>query len=304
MRQPVSVKRQVWFPSLVWGTAFVALLLALDDGVSPSLIRDSTVQGTLFICGGGDTPDQVMNRFVQVAGGANARIVVITTASRTADSDEVEEQLEYWRNLPVAHLNVLHTRSRETADNVEFGRPLTTATGVWFIGGSQASLADTYVGTATEQLIHGVLKRGGVVGGESAGAAIMSPVMIRRGNPYPEVGPGFGFLPGTVIDQHFIVRNRQDRLLNVLADNPSLVGFGIDEGAALIVQGRKLSVVGDSEVVACLPAHGNGTAKVRMLKPGMQTDLAAFRAANARAAARSSRGLAGLAGLEFADRRP
>jgi cyanophycinase len=244
-----------------------------------------------------------MDRFVQAAGGANANIVVITTASRTADSDEVEEQLEYWRSLPVAHLNVLHTRSRDIADDIEFGRPLTLATGVWFIGGSQASLADTYVGTVTERLIYGVLKRGGVVGGESAGAAIMSPVMIRRGNPYPEVGQGFGFLPGTVIDQHFIARNRQDRLLNVLADNPSLVGFGIDEGAALIVHGRQLSVVGDSEVVACLPPRGDGPAKVRLLKPGMQTDLAAFRAANARAAARFNRGLASL-GREFADRRP
>ncbi len=239
--------------------------------------------GALVICGGGYLPDEVRHRFVELAGGEQAQLVVVTTASDTADSPDVERYLELWRKMKVAALSVLHTRSRETANDPAFSEILKTATGVWFLGGSQSKVTDTYLGTVTERLFHAVVERGGVIGGTSAGAAIMSPVMIRRGNPEPEVGKGFGFLPGCVVDQHFMNRNRQPRLMKVLAANPGLLGLGIDEGTALIVQGRRMNVMGESHVAACLAPSANRPARVEILKPGTEADLTTLiRAAVAR----------------------
>lgn len=287
-----SMVRKIWLS--IFFCAIVALgAQAIDDedeDAPDTRALRALSGGTLFICGGGDISDDVMLQFIDSAGGEDARIVVVTTASETADTDEVEEELEFWRSQPIASLTVLHTRSREIANDPKFYGPLSEATGIWFIGGKQAWLADTYVGTATEQELHGVLRRGGVVGGISAGAAVMSSVMIRSGDPEPEMGRGFGFLPGTVIDQHFLARNRQERLLGALALHPGLVGLGIDEGAAIVIRGSRLSVVGDSQVVACISSQTGRPPRVETLKPGEETNLvslskAANRPKNRRAAA-------------------
>ncbi|HEY5311628.1 MAG TPA: cyanophycinase [Pirellulales bacterium] len=242
------------------------------------------VAGSLVICGGGKLPALVLDRFLKLAGGERARIVVIPTASALAGTPEVEKKLEFLRRAKLAALNILHTRSRTTADDPAFVRPLEKATGVWFTGGFQWRLADTYLGTAVDRLVHAVLDRGGVVGGTSSGAAIMSTLMIRRSNPDPEVGRGFDFLSGTVIDQHFIKRQRQGRLVHVLASHPGYVGLGIDEGTALVAQGRRLRVIGDSQVIACLSAGPSRPLRMQVLKSGDEVDLIALsRAAIARA---------------------
>lgn len=271
--------RTLWFwGQKAWHVAalgVVALLLASPAAMDDERLdfAESATPGTLVICGGGDTPDDVLYRFVEVAGGRQARIVVVTTASETADTEEVETELEFWRDLELASLHVLHTRSRDMANDPDFTEPLAEATGIWFIGGKQSWLTDTYLGTTTEELWHDVLKRGGVIGGESAGAAVMSRVMIRSGDTEPEVGEGFGFLPGTVIDQHFLARNRQDRLLNVLATHPGLVGLGIDERTAVIIKGRRLQVLGDSQVVTYLSPTDDLPASVHHLDAGVHLDL-------------------------------
>jgi cyanophycinase len=233
--------------------------------------------GKLVICGGGILPDELGRRFIEMAGGLHARLVIITTASVLADTDRVESKLTFWRRQQVENLRILHTRSREMANDAEFSKPLKDATGVWFIGGNQNWLTDTYLGTATEREIRGVLERDGVVGGTSAGAAIMSPIMIRRDRPALEEGPGFGFLPGTIVDQHFIKRNRQARLLRMLDSHPDLVGLGIDEGTALVVEGANLSVLGESQVMVCSPNVPDQPPQVRPLKAGIHVDLASLR---------------------------
>ena len=258
---------------------FAGLVIGIPDGIdddadAPTVrLMVSMSSGTLVICGGGEISDEVLDQFVVAAGGEEARVVVITTASQTADSDEIEDELEYWRSQKLSRLTILHTRSRETANDPEFASPLADATGVWFGGGNQAWLTDTYLGTVSERMIHNVMRRGGVVGGISAGAAVMSSVMIRNGEISPEMGRGFGFLPGTVIDQHFLARNRQERLLGALAQHPGLVGLGIDEGAAVVVRGGRLRVVGDSDVVACISQSSGRPAKVATLRPGEQASL-------------------------------
>ena len=267
--------------------------LRADNGppAAESLAAAAPISGTLFICGGGKIPDKVLDEFVKLAGGRKASIVIVTTASETADSGEVDARLEFWKHQRLAELTILHTRDRQIADDPRFSEPLAAATGVWFIGGHQERLTDAYLGTRTEKAIKAVLKRGGVVGGTSAGAAIMSQLMIKGGghqNPEggmtePEMGHGFGFLPGTLVDQHFNTRKRHIRLLNALTKYPKLVGIGIDENTVLVVHGRKIRVMGDSSVKTFLPPVGDKPELSRTLLDGMEDDLLALhRAALAR----------------------
>jgi cyanophycinase len=242
------------------------------------------IPGTLVIVGGGKVPDAVRDQFVALSGGSKARLVVIPTASASADLPDAAQVLEPWKAKGPASVILLHTRRRDQANDPTFLQPLKKATGVWLTGGDQARLAAAYHGTAVEKELHNLLRRGGVIGGTSAGAAVMSAVMITGGNPRAEVGEGFGFLTHVVIDQHFLKRNRMDRLVGVLASHPGLVGLGIDEQTAVIVHGRTLTVAGNSYAVACLSAGAGQPAHFQVLKAGDKADLISLsRAALARA---------------------
>jgi cyanophycinase len=244
------------FGRIAAASAWLALAVSASAQVSidpnaPEPIRP--IDGSLVIVGGGGTPQIAWDRFMELAGGENARLVVIPTASATADRDDGGRSLESWRARGPASVVSLHTRSRQTADDPEFVRPLTEATGVWFLGGQQSRITDAYLGTLVEKELRGVLARGGAIGGTSAGAAIMTEVMIAGGRPQATFGRGFGFLPGAIVDQHFLARDRQSRLMGLLASHPGLVGFGIDEGTAMIVTGgRRIEVVGRSTVTAMI----------------------------------------------------
>jgi cyanophycinase len=237
------------------------------------------ISGTLFIVGGGKVPEEALQRFVALAGGRSAHIAVVTTASETADNASVESRLGFWRSQPLSELSVIHAQSHEIADDPKFAQSLATATGVWFIGGHQERLTKAYLGTRTEKAIKAVLKRGGVVGGTSAGAAIMSPVMISGGILQADLEAGFGFLPGSLVDQHFLKRKREKRLLDALEQYPRLVGFGIEENTVLVVHERHLSVIGDpkeAKVVISLGAVGYKPSVTRPIGPGDEADLLAL----------------------------
>ena len=231
------------------------------------------ITGSLVIGGGGRMPDIVWQRFMQLAGGENARIVVIPTASSKADTLDPNSYLEKWHNRNPASVTILHTRSKEKANDPSFLKPLDKATAIWFGGGSQSEIADTYVGTLAEEKFHQVLNRGGVIGGSSAGAAIMTKTMIARKKPIPQISIGLGFLPGAIVDQHFIKRKRQVRLVNAVTAFPQLVGFGIDEKTALVVyDGSKIDVIGDSYVTVIFGPCGNYPIQIEKLQPPRQTD--------------------------------
>jgi cyanophycinase len=242
-----------------------------------SQIDPAGIKGSLVICGGGRLPEAVVKKHLELAGGDQARIVIIPTAAQRADNAEAGDLLRSWRRFKTQWVKVLHTRSKERANDPEFVAPLKEATGVWFDGGQQSRIAEAYEGTAVERELHALLDRGGVIGGTSAGAAVMSRVMIARGNPVAEIAVGLDLLPDAVIDQHFLKRNRKPRLLAVLEKHPGLVGFGIDEGTALIVQGRRLEVLGDSSVTVCLAASESCPAREIILEPGDTADLTALR---------------------------
>lgn len=231
-----------------------------------------TPGGALVICGGGPLVESVRDRFLELAGGANARIVVIPTAHAFADTPRAVAALEPWAGR-VASVRLLHTRSRDQADDPEFARPLAEATGVWLGGGQQAALTSAYLGTAVERRLNELLARGGVIGGSSAGASAMTRVMIAGGRRRAIEGRGFDFLPGAVVDQHFLKRDRVARLVGFLGEHPGLVGFGIDEQTALVVRGRHLDVVGESFVVVCSPGSGGRPGRIGLIGPGDRADL-------------------------------
>jgi cyanophycinase len=263
----------------------LCLLACPAEDAASERIDSSGISGSLVICGGGALPDAILDRFVELAGGENAHLVVIPTASGRADTETDESFCGSWHDRGLTEVRVLHTRSRQEANEPDFVAPFKTATAVWISGGAQSRLAEAYVGTAVEREIDALLERGGVIGGSSAGAAIQSRLMIARGNPVPEIGVGLDLLPGAVIDQHFLKRNRKPRLLKALNDHPGHVGFGIDEGTAMVVQGRQIGVLGASTVTVCLSASENRPERVIELKSGQMEDLTALRrAAWARAA--------------------
>lgn len=204
--------------------------------------------GSLVICGGGPMAEGVLDHFVQLTGAEAGYLVVIPTAGSDSTAEDVARLTERWTSRGLGEVVVLHTRDREVADSMEFVEPLKSATGVWIGGGKQSQLAQSYVGTATETEILNVFDRGGVIGGTSAGAAIQSRVMIQSGNPIPVVRQGLDLLPDAIIDQHFLRRNRFNRLLSAVDQHPGKLGIGIDEGTAIVYRNGTCKVWGESYV--------------------------------------------------------
>lgn len=211
--------------------------------------------GTLVLAGGGRLGEEIIARFIELAGGDGARVVVIPTAGAAVAYDHDWTGLDAFRHRGVADLRVLHTRDREVADSPAFVRPLREATGVWLTGGRQWRLVDAYLHTRTHRELAALLQRGGVVGGSSAGASILASYLM-RGSPEdndilmaPGYEEGFGFLRGAAVDQHLLARNREHDLLQVLHAHPTLLlGIGIDEGTAIVVKRDVFEVVGESRV--------------------------------------------------------
>jgi cyanophycinase len=221
-------------------------------GSSLAIGQDKTTSSRLFI-GGGALPDKMYTEFAQFVG-SEAHLVVIPTATgREIDSAKIMAQ---WQADGFKKVSVLHTRNREVASSPAFSKLLQTADAVWISGGSQSRVADAYLNTPVEQELYNLLQRGGVIGGSSAGAAIMSRVMISGGNPEPEITTGFDFLPGVILDQHFLKRNRLPRLSAAIRANPELIGLGIDEATAIIMKNGEFKVVGDSYVLRMAMVEG------------------------------------------------
>lgn len=239
-------------------TLLTAILLLLCTVIVPAQPK-----GHLLIIGGGERTDEIMQRFVDLAGGDKARIVVFPMASGYADSVGVRQSAQL-KKFGVSHSFSLNI-DRTTADSDSVVRLLEHVTGVFFSGGDQSKLTAALKNTKLEKRIHEIYARGGVIGGTSAGAAVMSRIMITgeelihkdsaaafftiaKGNI--ETKEGFGFISDAIIDQHFVVRKRHNRLISLVLENPSLLGIGIDESTCIIVNpDGTFSVLGESVVI-------------------------------------------------------
>lgn len=229
--------------------------------------------GGLVICGGGELPAEVIGRFVELAGSEQGKLVVIPTAGTDQGISDQAAMIELWTKLGIGQVTVLHTRDRDVADSAEFVKPLEDATAVWFGGGQQSRLAEAYLGTATEKEILKVFHRGGVIGGTSAGAAIQSRVMIQSGNPVPKITTGFDLLPGAIIDQHFLYRNRFTRLQTAVREHPERIGVGIDEETAVVFQKGECHVLGDSYVTLITAVEEPVSYDIRTIRSGQSFEL-------------------------------
>jgi cyanophycinase len=220
-------------------------------------LRES--HGHLVIIGGHEDRKrdmQILSRFVELSGGRDAKIVVISAASSVAD--------EMWQiydrafgDLGVSNRVHLHLASRQCANDEEHIKDIRDATGIFMTGGDQKRLLAIIGGTALDAAMHAALKlRGACIGGTSAGASAMSGHMLAQGRAelHPEkgsvsLGAGLGFLHKVVVDQHFSERQRLSRLLSVVAQNPYLQGIGIDEDTALVIErGVGIEVLGEGAV--------------------------------------------------------
>ena len=228
-------------------------------------------EGTLILHGGGNVSSEVRDRFFQLAGGRNARLLVISTADPDTPLDE--SRLSPWRSRRPASVALLHAPTPEAAMQEAFAAPIKQATGVWISGGRQTTLARTYLNTPVERELAALVKRGGVIGGTSAGAAILSRVMLIR----DRVGTGFDLLPQGIVDQHFLVRAREERLLRVVAANPQCFGIGVDEDTAAIIRGDSLTVLGNSTVSLCTCGDSKQPQHWQRLKAGDTFDLKPLR---------------------------
>jgi cyanophycinase len=213
--------------------------------------------GQLVIIGGAEDKDEecgVLREFVRLAGGWRARLVIISVAS-DAPAEVAGIYEKTFRRLGVRQVRALEVAGRADANGEGAVVAIEAATGVFFTGGNQLRITRLLGGTRLDTALHCGHERGLVVAGTSAGAAMMSSVMIVGSAPtmtlragVVELGSGLGFLPGVLIDQHFEQRGRLRRLLAAIAQHPHELGLGIDEDTGVVVDGRAFEVVGSGSV--------------------------------------------------------
>ncbi len=218
----------------------------------PGSITTGPASGSLVIAGGGRLSDTIIRRFIDLAGGVEARIVLVPTAEGAASC--TESAADFLKSRGAKNVVIMHTGSRDTANSEAFTRPLEHATGVWFGGGRQWRLVDSYGGTRTEVMFRKVLERGGVIGGSSAGATIQGSFLVRGDTHNNQImmgdhQQGFGYITNIAIDQHVLARNRQFDMFEVIRAHPELLGISIDENTAAIVSGDTLRVLGASYIL-------------------------------------------------------
>ncbi|MEE2739504.1 MAG: cyanophycinase [Planctomycetota bacterium] len=241
------------------------------------LVDINGIPGSLVLAGGGSLPKEILDTFVELAGGSQAHLVLIPTASIRADEGTRKELLGNWKHYSPASFKILHARSRTRSNERVFTAAIENATGVWISGGNQGRLAKVYSDTRVAEKLVELLQRGGVIGGTSAGAAIQSRVMIAGGKREPTLMRGIDLLPDSIVDQHFMTRNRPRRLLLALNRHPRRFGIGIDEQTAAIVKGRTIEVLGKSTVSVLFAENTRGETETLLLKTGDRADLTALR---------------------------
>jgi cyanophycinase len=240
------------------------LLLVGRPGAAPQEQPEyGPAKGTLVIVGGGTLDGTgILEKFIQIAGGVDKKFVVVPTAGGNRSNDgavrkyEERDIVASWVKRGIKNVKMLHTHDPKVADTEAFMADLKSADAVWFNGGRQWNIVDSYAKTKTLQEFNKVLERGGVIGGSSAGATIQGEYLVRGDTSGPNVmmtqepnhQEAFKFLRRSAIDQHINTRNRWDDLIPVIQKFPSLLGLGLSEGTAIIVNGDRFEVFGKWKV--------------------------------------------------------
>src|SRR4051812_5189446 len=258
-------------------------------------------RGTLQIVGGGPQPPELVRHFVDLAGGpGRARIVVFAMASSDGLASGEEKAADF-RTLGASARNVWITRQQADLDSIV--AIVDSATGVWFGGGDQVLLTRALHGSGVERAIRSRYMAGAVVGGTSAGAAVMSDVMITGDERRPGgarrdttaafitidrgdvvTDSGFALLTNAIVDQHFVRRRRHNRLISLVLERGPHLGVGIDESTALLVppdghwsvEGASVAVIYDARSASITgsgaPALGATGMRMHVLPAGSSFD--------------------------------
>ena len=227
----------------------------------------SQTRGKLFIIGGAQTIE-ITQKFVELAGGKDARILIIPNASSNKVRSGENQKNEFVELGAKAEYIIF---SKENADDPSNLEKLSWANAVYFTGGDQSLLTKDLLGTKLLEKIYELHNKGGLVGGSSAGAAVMSEIMItgnelknkdtvqsfisiQKGNI--ETSKGFGFVKNAIVDQHFIKRKRHNRLITLMCEHPNLLGIAIDEATAIILNpDDTFEVFGENQVIVFDPTE-------------------------------------------------
>jgi cyanophycinase len=243
--------------------ALLLFTLALSTAMTQEATDYGPPKGTLVVVGGGTLDGTgILERFIELAGGPDATFVIVPTAGGNRTSDGAirayseETVAGRWMKRGLKNVRMLHTHDPKVADTETFVAPLREANAVWFDGGRQWNIVDSYANTLAYREFHHVLARGGVIAGSSAGATIQGEYLVRGDTSGPNVmmtaepnhQEGFRFLRRTAIDQHINARNRWDDLIPVIQKYPNLLGIGLSEGTAVVVKGDSFEVIGKWKV--------------------------------------------------------
>ena len=250
-------------------TVIAASVLAFGVSLRPSAQAPAAApeygpaKGTLVIVGGGATEGTgIVEKFIQLAGGPEAKFVIVPTAGGNKAQDgtirvyKEEDAIAPWLKRGLKNVKMLHSHDPKVADTEEFAKVLRDANAVWFNGGRQWNIVDSYANTLTYREFHKVLERGGVIGGSSAGATIQGEYLVRGDTSGAQVmmtaepthQDAFKFLRNVAIDQHINTRNRWDDLIPVIQKHQKFLGIGLSEGTAIIVTGDTFEVMGKWKV--------------------------------------------------------
>ncbi len=272
----------------LWIAGAAAFAVAARAGVPP--------KGHLILIGGGEKPRQAMAKFVELAGGTASPIVAIPTASKEPDTGAYYVKL-FREEYGCSDVVALEIKSRADAMRPDYAALAARARGIFFGGGDQIRITNALLDTPVGRAIADAFAGGAVVGGTSAGTACQSDPMITGEGNFKvirarsvELWRGFGFIRGVVVDQHFIARQRSNRLVSVILEHPDLLGVGVDEDTAVWVRpDGTFQVLGESCVMVLdakgaevtrqavetgldrLGAHG---LRVHVLLPGEEFDIA------------------------------
>ncbi len=243
-------------------------------------VQSAFGQQRLFVVGGGDRPDEGVRKFVEWSGGEKARLLMITWASG-APAESFEALKKDFSILPGVQVEHASMRPLDAEKRAKFIEQLKTATGVFFSGGDQNRIMDVLADEELLKLIREKYNAGTPFGGTSAGAAVMSDPMMTGdadlkvlNGKKVGVRKGLGLLPNVIFDQHFLVRQRHNRLLGLILVNPKTLGIGIDEDTAVLVEdNRRLQVAGKTQVMFVYSDKGGNPYSLNFLNAGQWFDL-------------------------------
>jgi cyanophycinase len=269
------------------GALLLPACLAAQTKVGPA-------RGTVIVVGGGQMGPEIYSEFIKSAGGPNALIIDVPTAGGDSVYGQDAPGTRGWKNAGAKNVHVFHTIDRKLADSDSVVAILKKAGGIWFEGGRQFRIFDSYGGTKSETEFMNVLKRGGVVGGSSAGASILGEFLV-RGAPSnnnfimddPSHEKGFAYLRGVGIDQHVVARERlADLADSIIPKYPNLLAISEDEGTAWVVRGDTATIIGRNKAFAYNGKETDPGKPFLTLFPGDRYNLAT-RAVTHRAASES-----------------